>query len=145
MNLKLQAGIILNPAIWKYDIDDENVYFSNSVMVKRVPQSECMINLDRLEQGGGSVFFKDEGMWDTMEPTKLRLKETGYTAIRLKGEEHECWIDEKYHKMFKKYDWEYNGCTYVRVHHPATCEIEAIVLTIRRNVKPEPAEQETEN
>jgi hypothetical protein len=145
MNLKLQAGIILNPAIWKYDIDDENVYFSNSVMVKRVPQSECMINLDRLEQGGGSVFFKDEGMWDTMEPTKLRLKETGYTAIRLKGEEHECWIDEKYHKMFKKYDWENNGGTYVRVRHPATCEIEAIVLTIRRNVKPEPAEQETEN
>ena len=145
MNLKIQAGIILNPAMWRYDIDEDNVYFTNGVMAKRVPCSECMIDLNRLEQGGFSVYFKDEGMWENIEPTKIRLKETGYTAVKMKGDTRECWIDEKYHKMFKKYDFEYNGGTYVRVRHPATCELEAIVMTIRRNVKPEPAEQETEN
>ena len=51
MNRKIQAEIVKAPFGWRYDYDqvEEEVYFSDGVMVKRMPVRECMIDLSRLE------------------------------------------------------------------------------------------------
>ena len=75
----------------------------------------------------------DDYSWPEVEPTKLRLKEVGYTAICLEGEKHKCWIKENYYKMFRKYIFEYDGGNWVQVRHPETVEIIAVIAVIRTN------------
>ena len=141
MNLKLQAEIIKNPSEWLWCADsDGNVIFADGVMAKRMPRPDCMLDLNKLRKGDIAQYFKDTGIWDNMEPTKLRLKEEGYTAIKLAGDMYKCWINERYFKMFKKYDFEYENGTYIRVRHPETCEIVAVIMVIAKNEKTEEKE-----
>lgn len=127
--MKFQAEIVKNPAIWKWDYDKEEeiVYFSDSAMIRQIPVRECLLDLSKFEQTDCIKWFQDEGDWPEVKPTKLRLKETGYTAIQLEGEGYKCWINEGYYKIFKKYQLEYNGGDYVKVRHPSTLEIVAVI------------------
>ncbi|MBQ8603876.1 MAG: hypothetical protein IJ410_03410 [Oscillospiraceae bacterium] len=135
MNAKIQAEIVKAPIGWSYDYDqvEEEVYFSDGVMVKRMSVRECMIDLSRLEQVDLIKYFQDDFSWPPVEPTKLRLKEVGYTAICLEGEKHKCWIKESYYKMFRKYIFEYSGGNWVQVRHPETIEIIAVIAVIKTN------------
>lgn len=130
---KLQAEIVKNPAIWKWDYDqgEEIVYFTDGAMIRQLPVRECLIDLSKFEQTDCIRYFGDEEDWPEAEPTKLRLKETGYTAIQLESEAGKCWVNEAYYKLFRKHQLEYNGGDYVKVRHPSTLEIIAVIGKMR--------------
>lgn len=135
MNRKIQAEVMKNPVVWScdWDSDEAEVYLSDGIMIKRMPAAECMVDLSRLKQVDYIKYFQDEEYWPEVNPTKLRLKDVGYTAVCLEGDRNKCWINEKYFKMFKKYFFEYNGGNWVQVRHPETVEIIAVIAVIRTN------------
>lgn len=133
MSLRLQSEIVKNSMLWKWDYDEseEVVYFTDGVVVRKIPVRECLLDLSKFEQADLIKYFQDEGNWPVVEPTKFRFKTLGYTAISLEGNGQQCWINESHYKTFKKYTFEYNGGNWVQIRHPETIEVVAVVAIIR--------------
>ena len=133
MSLKFQAQILKNPGMWKWDSDEEYIYFTDGAMARRIPAGDCLLNPEQFRQRKGvSDLFRDEKPWEEMDASKLRIKDSGYTAVQLVSDSGQvCWINEMYYKPFSKFIWEYSGKDFVRVRNPGTLELEAVVAIMK--------------
>ena len=130
--MKFQAEIVKKPSAYKFDYNKnkEMVYFTDGAMIRRFEIRQCVLDLSKFEQTDLIQYFIDEDEWPKAELKKLRYKDVGFTAIQLRGEGGICWINEKYYKRFRKYQFEYDGGNWVKVVNPDTQELEAVIATI---------------
>lgn len=133
MSLKFQAQILKNPGMWKWDSDEEFIYFTDGAIARRIPAGDCLLDPNQFRQRKGvSDLFRDEKPWEEMDAGKLRIKDSGYTAVQLVSDSGQvCWINEMYYKPFSKFIWEYSGKNFVKVRNPGTLELEAVVTTMK--------------
>ena len=133
MSLKFQAQILKNPGMWKWDSDEEFIYFTDGAMARRIPAGDCLLNPEQFRNREGIAgLFKDEKPWEEMDASKLRIKDSGYTAVQLVSDSGQvCWVNEMYYKPFSKFIWEYSGKDFVRVRNPGTLELEAVVAIMK--------------
>ena len=130
--MKFQAEIVKNPSAYKYDYNKnkEMVYFTNGAMMIQFEIRQCLLDLSKFEQADLAQYFTDEDEWPKAEPKKLHYKDAGFTAIKMESRDGSCWVNEKYYKPFRKYQFEYGGGNWVKVVNPATHQLEAVIAKI---------------
>ena len=133
MSLKFQAQILKNPGMWKWDSDEEFIYFTDGAIARRIPAGDCLLNPEQFRNREGIAgLFRDEKPWEEMNASKLRIKDSGYTVVPLVSDSGQvCWINEMYYKPFSKFIWEYSGKDFVKVRNPGTLELEAAVAIMK--------------
>lgn len=50
MSLKFQAQILKNPGMWKWDSDEEYIYFTDGAIARRIPAGDCLLNPEQFRQ-----------------------------------------------------------------------------------------------